>query len=120
MKIANFALQFVGNPYRWGGTSLTNGADCSGFVLAVYKNFGYSIPRTSREQARSAGRSITPSYSNLQAGDLLFYGDSGGRVNHVALYTGDGRVVHASNYKDGIKTNRWNYRTPLYARRIIN
>ena len=119
-KIASFALQFVGNPYRWGGTSLTNGADCSGFVLAVYKNFGYSIPRTSREQARGAGRSITPSYSNLQAGDLLFYGDRSGRVNHVALYTGDGRVVHASNYKDGIKTNRWNYRTPLYARRIIN
>ncbi len=119
-KIANFALQFVGNPYSWGGTSLTNGADCSGFVLSVYKNYGYSLPRTSREQARGAGRSITPSYSNLQAGDLLFYGDSSGRVNHVALYTGDGRVVHASNYKDGIKTNRWNYRTPLYARRVIN
>lgn len=119
-KIASFALQFVGNPYRWGGTSLTNGADCSGFVLAVYRNFGYSLPRTSRDQARSAGRSITPSYSNLQAGDLLFYGDRSGRVNHVALYTGDGRVVHASNYKDGIKINRWNYRTPLYARRIIN
>ncbi len=119
-KISNFALQFVGNPYRWGGTSLTGGADCSGFVFAVYKNFGYRLPRTSREQARGAGRSITPSYNNLQAGDLLFYGDSSGRVNHVALYTGDGRVVHASNYKDGVKINRWNYRTPLYARRITN
>jgi cell wall-associated NlpC family hydrolase len=119
-KIANFALQFVGNPYRWGGTSLNNGADCSGFVSSIYKNYGYSIPRTSSDQARGAGRSITPSYSNLQAGDLLFYGDRSGRVNHVALYTGDGRVVHASNYKDGIKTNRWNYRTPLYARRVIN
>ena len=112
-------MQFIGNPYRWGGTSLTNGADCSGFVYAVYKNFGYTLPRTSREQARGAGIAITPSYNYLRAGDLIFYGTSGGTVNHVALYAGNGTVVHASNYKDGIKTNKWNYRTPLYARRII-
>lgn len=118
-EIANFAAKFVGNPYQWGGTSLTNGADCSGFVYAVYKNFGYTLPRVSRDQARY-GTKVSLSTSSLQAGDLLFYGTSSGYVNHVAMYIGNGRVVHASNYREGIKISTWNYRTPLGARRILN
>lgn len=118
-EIANFALKFVGNPYQWGGTSLTNGADCSGFVYAVYKNFGYTIPRVSRDQARY-GTKVSLSTSSLQPGDLIFYGTSSGYVNHVAMYTGNGKVVHASNYREGIKISTWNYRTPLGARRILN
>ncbi len=119
-EIANYAVQFVGNPYQWGGTSLTNGADCSGFVYAVYKQFGYTLPRVSRDQSRSAGvAEVTPNLSSLQAGDLIFYGDSSGRVDHVAMYIGNGKVVHASNYREGIKISTWNYRTPINARRIV-
>ncbi|WP_066714412.1 C40 family peptidase [Clostridium sp. Marseille-P299] len=118
-EIANYALKFVGNPYKWGGTSLTNGADCSGFVYAVYKNFGYTLPRVSRDQARY-GTSVNLSTSSLQPGDLIFYGTSSGYVNHVAMYVGNGKVVHASNYREGIKISTWNYRTPLGARRILN
>lgn len=114
-RIASYATQFVGNPYVWGGTSLTNGADCSGFTQAVFRNFGYSIPRTSSSQS-SAGKSV--SVSNLQAGDLIFYGN-GGTVNHVALYIGGGRVVHASNAKDGIKISQYNYRSIYSIRRIV-
>lgn len=114
-KIANYALQFVGNPYVWGGTSLTNGADCSGFVQSVYKKFGYSIPRTSRSQA-TAGTKV--SASNLQAGDLIFYAKNG-TINHVALYIGGGKVVHASSPKSGIKTSKYNYRNIVTIRRII-
>ncbi len=110
-----YAKQFVGNPYVWGGTSLTNGTDCSGFTQAVYRKFGYSIPRTSRQQAK-VGRSV--SASNLQAGDLVFYA-SGGTVNHVAIYIGGGKIVHASNPKDGIKISKYNYRTPYAIKRII-
>lgn len=116
--IANYALKFVGNPYVWGGTSLTNGADCSGFVQSIYAHFGYSITRTSRDQAASAG--VKVSVSNLQPGDLLFYANSSGTVNHVALYIGNGRVVHASNAREGIKTSAYNYRSIYCARRIIN
>ena len=115
-SISDYALKFVGNRYVWGGTSLTNGADCSGFTYSIYAHFGYSIPRTSRDQANSAGREV--SLSDLQPGDLIFYRNSSGVVNHVALYTGNGRVVHASNARDGIKTSSYNYRTPYKARRI--
>lgn len=117
-SIANYALNFVGNPYVWGGTSLTNGADCSGFVHSVYSHFGYDIPRTSRDQASSAGHEV--SISNLQPGDLIFYTNSSGSVNHVAMYIGNGQVVNASNERDGIKISRYNYRTPYKARRIVN
>lgn len=106
--IASYALQFVGNPYVAGGTSLTNGADCSGFTWAVHQHFGISIPRISRDQAKG-GKAV--SLSALQPGDIIYY------VNHVAIYVGGGRVVHASTEKTGIKTDVYNYRTPTCARR---
>lgn len=113
-KIANYACQFIGNPYKAAGTSLTNGADCSGFTLSVYKYFGYSLPRTSTEQ-RSAGTGV--SYENAQPGDLICYD------GHVAMYIGGGLIVHASNSnpypRGGIKISNANYRTILAVRRII-
>ena len=114
--IAAYGLKFVGNPYRYGGTSLTNGTDCSGFTMSIFKKFGISLPRTSSEQSRT-GKKI--SVSDARAGDLIFYG-SGGQVSHVALCIGGGRVVHASNRKDGIKTSNIYYRTPICARRVID
>lgn len=111
--IASFALKFVGNPYVYGGTSLTNGADCSGFTQSVFANFGISIPRTSSSQACS-GRSV--SIGSVQPGDLIFYA-SNGRINHVALYIGGGQVVHASNPRTGIRTSNMYYRQPQCARR---
>ena len=115
-SMLEFASQFIGNPYVWGGTSLTNGADCSGFTMSIFKKFGISLPRTSSEQSRT-GKKI--SVSDARAGDLIFYG-SGGHVSHVALCIGGGRVVHASNSKDGIKTSNIYYRTPICARRVID
>ena len=114
-QVANFALQFVGNPYVWGGTSLTDGADCSGFVLSVYAHFGYSLPHDAELQA-NYGTEV--SLSDLQPGDLLFY-SNGYEIGHVTLYIGDGMVVHASNSRDGIKTSVYNYRTPVKAVRLI-
>ena len=113
-QIANYAVQFVGNPYVWGGTSLTNGADCSGFTMAVMSHFGVSLPHHSGSQA-NAGRAV--SSSEMRPGDLVFYTNSGGTINHVALYIGNGQVVHASNPSSGIKISRWNYRTPA---KIVN
>ncbi len=110
-KIAKFACQYVGNPYVSGGTSLTNGADCSGFTYRVYQEFGYSIPRTSYQQ-RSAGTGVT--YENAQPGDLICYD------GHVAMYIGNGMIVHASSAKTGIKVSRAQYRTILAVRRIIS
>lgn len=101
-SIADFAVQFVGNPYVYGGTSLTNGADCSGFVMSVFANFGISLPRTSYDQA-SAGYAV--SVADLRPGDLLFYHGFG----HVAIYIGNGQVVHASNAQTGIKISPYNY-----------
>lgn len=110
-SVVDYATQFVGNPYVWGGTSLTNGADCSGFTQAVYNSFGVSIPRTSYEQ-QNAGREV--SYSEAQPGDLICYG------GHVAIYMGDGKIVHASNSRDGIKiSNDATYRTILSVRRLV-
>lgn len=108
--IAKYACQFVGNPYVAGGTSLTNGADCSGFTYKIYQNFGYSIPRTSYQQ-RSAG--VEVSYANAQPGDLICYD------GHVAMYIGGGYIVHASSAKTGIKVSRAEYRTILSVRRIV-
>ena len=113
-RIANYALQFVGNPYVWGGTSLTNGADCSGFVQSVMRNFGISLPRTSRAQSQ-VGEAINS--SEMQPGDLIFYANSSGTVNHVAMYIGNGQVVHASSARTGIRISNWNYRTPKVIRR---
>lgn len=108
-SLVNYALQFVGNPYVWGGTSLTNGVDCSGFTMKVYKKYGISLPHHAASQA-GCGTSIRA--SQLRPGDLIFY--SGGKgINHVALYIGGGRVVHASNPRTGIKTSVYNYRTPV-------
>ena len=110
-SVVNYATQFVGNPYVWGGTSLTGGADCSGFVQSVYANFGVSLPRTSYEQ-QNAGTEV--SYADAQPGDLICYG------GHVAIYMGNGQIVHASNAKDGIKiSNNAAYRTITSVRRLV-
>ena len=110
-SVVDFATQFVGNPYVWGGTSLTNGADCSGFVQSVYANFGVSLPRTSYEQ-QNAGTEV--SYADAQPGDLICYG------RHVAIYMGNGQIVHASNSVDGIKiSNDATYRTITSVRRLV-
>lgn len=97
-SIVNFALQFVGNPYVWGGTSLTNGADCSGFVQSIYANYGYSLPRIACDQA-VYGTQIP--VNEAEPGDLIFYAESG-YVYHVSMYIGNGQVVHAYNSDAGI------------------
>lgn len=114
-SVASYALQFVGNPYVWGGSSLTNGADCSGFTMSVYAHFGYGLPHSSGSQS-GCGRAV--SLSDLRPGDLVFY-RHGGSIGHVALYIGGGRVVHAQCKRTGITTSSVNYRTPACARRII-
>lgn len=113
--IASYALQFVGNPYVYGGSSLTHGTDCSGFSQSVFRKFGISLPRTSGEQS-GVGKKI--SVSSARAGDLIFYAKNG-HVNHVAICIGGGRVVHASNPSTGITTSNIGYRTPYCARRVI-
>lgn len=107
-KIAQFALQFVGNPYVYGGTSLTNGADCSGFVMSVFKEFGYELPRVAAAQYEASQKK---DISQLETGDLVFYGAGG--INHVALYIGNGKVVHASSAATGIKVSDYNYEAPV-------
>lgn len=113
-SIVQYALQFIGNRYVWGGTSLTNGCDCSGFTQSVLGHFGVWIPRTSRDQA-NAGRKITS--DQLRPGDLIFYANKSGTINHVTLYIGGGRIVGAQSTRSGIKTAAWNYRTPV---KIVN
>lgn len=115
VDLCQYAKQFLGNPYVWGGTSLTNGADCSGFVLSVYAKYGVTLPHSSRAQS-AMGTSI--SSSQLQPGDLIFYA-KGGTVNHVAIYIGGGQVIHASSPKTGIKISAYNYRTPHRMVRIL-
>jgi len=112
--VASYASQFIGNPYVYGGTSLTNGADCSGFTMAVYANFGVSLPHNAAAQS---GCGTPVSMSDLQPGDLIFYGDGG--IGHVAIYAGGGTVIHASNEQTGIKTSVYNYRTPVAAVRLV-
>ncbi|MCI9559380.1 peptidoglycan endopeptidase [Clostridiaceae bacterium] len=109
-NLVNYALQFVGGPYRAGGNDPHTGADCSGFVKYVMENgAGISMNRSSSSQSTQG----TPvSASQMQPGDLIFYGN-GSRINHVALYIGNGQIVHASTYKTGIKISNWNYRTPV-------
>lgn len=116
VELCEYAKQFVGNPYVWGGTSLTKGADCSGFVLSVFKKYGVTLPHHSGSQAKS-GTKI--SRDELQAGDLIFYANSSGTINHVAIYLGGNQVVHASNPKSGIKISKYNYRTPVKYVRIL-
>lgn len=114
-QIADFAVQYVGYPYVYGGNSLTDGVDCSGFTQQVYLHFGYSIPRRASIQA-TVGTSVA--ISDLQPGDLVFYGDSEG-VGHVVIYIGNGKVVHASTPSKGIIISDLYYRTPMCAKRII-
>ena len=114
--IVDYAMQYVGKvPYVWGGTSLTKGADCSGFVLSVFKKYGVSLPHSSVAQA-GYGSKISP--SEAQPGDLFFYA-KGGRINHVAIYIGNGQVVHASSPSTGIRISNAFYRTPAAVRRIL-
>ncbi len=115
VDLCQYAKQFLGNPYVWGGTSLTKGADCSGFVLSVFAKYGISLPHHSGSQA-NCGTKI--SASELQPGDLVFYA-KGGTINHVAIYIGGGQVIHASSPKTGIKISAYNYRTPCKMVRIL-
>lgn len=109
-QIARYGCQYIGNPYVLGGTSLTKGADCSGFIYRIYSDFGYSVPRTSYQQ-RSAGTAVT--YADAQPGDIICYD------GHVGLYIGGGYIVHASNVKTGIKVSKATYREILSVRRIV-
>ena len=108
--VANYAVQFVGNPYVYGGTSLTNGADCSGFVMSVYRQFGVSLPHSS-SALRSSGYGV--SQGEMQPGDIVCYS------GHVGIYIGNGQIVHASNARDGIKISTAYYRSILAVRRIF-
>ena len=105
-EVADFAVQFVGNPYVWGGTSLTNGADCSGFVMSVFANFGYKLPRVAAAQYQASQQK---EISQMEVGDLVFYGEG---IYHVALYIGNGKVVHALNANKGIVIMDYDYETP--------
>lgn len=109
-SIANYACQFIGNPYVSGGTSLTNGADCSGFIYALYKDYGYRVPRTSW-QLREVGTGV--SYSEAQPGDIVCY------EGHVGMYIGGGMIVHASTQRTGIKVSNAQYRPILTVRRVM-
>ncbi len=115
VDICQYAKEFLGNRYVWGGTSLTNGTDCSGFTMGVFKNFGIKLPHSSRSQA---GMGTKINLSQAQPGDLVFYG-KGSYINHVAIYIGNGQVIHASSPKTGIKISNVYYRTPLKVVRII-
>lgn len=115
VDLCQYAKQFIGNRYVWGGTSLTKGADCSGFVMSVFKKYGVSLPHSSRAQA---GYGTKVEASKIQPGDLVFYGKNG-TINHVAIYVGNGQVVHASSPRTGIRISNMYYRTPYTIRRII-
>lgn len=115
VDLVQYAKQFVGNPYVWGGTSLTGGADCSGFTLSIYKKYNVSLPHHAASQAQMGTK---VSMGEIQPGDLVFYAKNGS-INHVAIYIGNGQVIHASSPKTGIKISSVNYRTPACARRYL-
>lgn len=118
-SIVNYALQYVGDKYVSGGTSLATGTDCSGFTCFVYADFGYSISRTPEGQFSGAGRSID--YSQIQPGDIICYSSNGGRsCTHVAMYIGDGQVVHAANSRKGVITSTANYEPIIGVRNVID
>ncbi|MCR4956032.1 MAG: C40 family peptidase [Lachnospiraceae bacterium] len=116
VSLVQYALSFVGGRYVWGGTSLTNGVDCSGFTMRIYQKYGVSLPHYSGAQA-SGGSSI--SSSEARPGDLFFYG-SGGHISHVAIYIGNGQIVHASNSRTGIIVSNAFYRDPIKVVRYLN
>lgn len=115
IDLCQYAQEFLGNPYVWGGTSLTKGADCSGFTLSIFKKYGFSLPHSAAAQSKMGSK---VSLSEAKAGDLVFYA-KGGRVNHVAIYIGNGQVIHASNPKTGIRISAVGYRTIQGIRRLI-
>ena len=114
-SVVSYALQFVGNRYVWGGTSLENGVDCSGFTMRILGKYGVSLPHSSKAQP-SCGTKI--SASDAKPGDLFFYG-SGSSISHVAIYIGNGQIVHASNKRDGIKVSNAYYRNPICVTRYL-
>ena len=114
-SVVSYALQFVGNRYVWGGTSLENGVDCSGFTMRILGKYGVSLPHSSKAQP-SCGTKI--SASDAKPGDLFFYG-SGSSISHVAIYIGNGQIVHASNKRDGIKVSNAFYRSPICVARYL-
>lgn len=114
-SVVSYALQFVGNRYVWGGTSLENGVDCSGFTMRILGKYGISLPHSSKAQP-SYGTKI--SASEAKPGDLFFYG-SGRSISHVAIYIGNGQIVHASNKRDGIKVSNAFYRSPICVTRYL-
>lgn len=116
VDLCQYAKEFLGNPYVWGGTSLTKGADCSGYVLSIFKKYGVNLPHSSVAQA---GSGTTIQVSEAQPGDLIFYGN-GKSINHVAIYIGGGQVIHASNPKTGIRISNVSYRSPVKAVRILH
>ena len=115
VDLISYATQFVGNPYVWGGTSLTNGADCSGFTLSIFAKYGVYLPHYSKAQANCGTRI---SASEAKPGDLFFYG-SGSSISHVAIYIGNGQIVHASSKKTGIKISNAFYRSPICVTRVL-
>lgn len=116
VDLVSYATQFVGNPYVWGGTSLTKGADCSGFTMSIMAKYGVYLPHSSKAQANCGTRI---SASEAKPGDLFFYG-SGKSINHVAIYIGNGQIVHASNKKTGIKISNAYYRSPICVTRVLS
>ena len=115
VSLVQYALQFVGNRYVWGGTSLTNGIDCSGFTMQIYARYGISLPHHAASQP---GYGTRISASDAQPGDLFFYG-SGSTISHVGIYIGNGQIVHASNARTGIKISSAYYRTPICVARYL-
>ena len=116
VDMVQYAKQFVGNPYVWGGTSLTHGTDCSGFTMSIYSKYGVSLPHHAASQAQMGTK---VDFGSAQPGDLVFYAKNGS-INHVAMYIGNGQVIHASSPKTGIKISTWNYRTPACIRRYLS
>ena len=116
VELVEYAKQFLGNPYVWGGTSLTKGADCSGFTLSIFKKYGVKL---SHHAATQANEGTKISYSDIQPGDLVFYAESSGRIDHVAIYIGNGQVIHASSPTTGIIISKYNYRTPVRYVRVL-
>ena len=113
-SIVEYAKQFLGNRYVWGGASLTHGTDCSGFTMSLYAKYGHSLPHNAAAQA-----GVTRKVSSPKPGDLFFY-SNGSRINHVAMYIGSGLVIHASNPSDGIKISNAYYRHPVKIGRVMN
>lgn len=115
-QVVSYALQYLGNPYVWGGTSLTNGADCSGFTMGVMNHFGVDLPHYSGAQASMGSR---VSAENVRPGDLVFYANRSGTINHVGIYIGNGQIVNAASRRSGIKISNWNYRKPAAIRNVL-